>query len=80
MEQTQDSELADAVCREIARLPLPQGQAVAMRYLENSDYSRIAADLNCTEAAARSHVSKALAGLRKRLRRLFDKEPCHEQT
>lgn len=80
LEQTLDTELADAVRREIARLPLQQGQAVAMRYLESRDYCQIADVLDCTEAAARSHVSKALAGLRKRLRTLFEKEPCHDQT
>jgi len=80
LEQTQDREITDTVRREIARLPLQQGQAVILRYLENSEYSQIACALDCTEAAARSHVSKALAGLRKRLRRLFDKEPCHDQT
>jgi DNA-directed RNA polymerase specialized sigma24 family protein len=38
-----------------------------MRYFEQKDYAAIAAALGCTEAAARSHVSKAIARLRSKL-------------
>jgi RNA polymerase sigma factor (sigma-70 family) len=80
LEQAGDSELADRVRREIARLPVQQGQAVMMRYLEGRDYRHIAGELDCSEPAARSHVSKALSNLRQRLSRFFDKEPCHDKT
>ena len=48
----------------IARLPFRQGRAVVMRYLEQQDYGTIAEKLCCTEAGARSHVSKAIATLK----------------
>jgi RNA polymerase sigma factor (sigma-70 family) len=80
LELAVDAELADRVRREIARLPARQGQAVMMRYLEGRDYRQIAGELACGEAAARSHVSKALAALRKRLSGLLDKEPCHDES
>jgi len=38
-----------------------------MRYFEQKDYPAIAACLGCTEAAARSHVSKAVATLKGKL-------------
>ena len=61
------AEVVARVRRTIARLPNRQGQAIVMRYFEQKDYATIAAGLGCTEAAARSHVSKALATLRNRL-------------
>jgi len=60
-------EVRQAVRRAIARLPVKQGRAIVMRYLEQQDYPAIAARLSCSEATARSHVSKAVATLRSRL-------------
>jgi RNA polymerase sigma factor (sigma-70 family) len=60
-------ELATIVRREICRLPAKQAKAVVMRYLEQKDYQAIAGKLFCSEAGARSHVSKALATLKSRL-------------
>jgi len=61
------AELRQAVRRAIASLPVRQGRAIVMRYLEQQDYPAIAAVLGCSEATARSHVSKAVATLRSRL-------------
>jgi len=60
-------ELVTIVRRAVSQLPAQQGRAVVMRYLEQQDYSRIAAELCCTEAGARSHVSKAIATLKRKL-------------
>ncbi len=60
----EQAELRQAVRRAIASLPARQGRAVVMRYLEQRDYPAIAAGLGCSEATARSHVSKAVAALR----------------
>jgi len=61
------AELRRAVRRAIASLPAKQGRAIVMRYLEQQDYPAIATVLGCSEATARSHVSKAVAALRHRL-------------
>jgi RNA polymerase sigma factor (sigma-70 family) len=61
------TELYQAVRRAIARLPERQGRAVVMRYLEQQDYETIAVSLGCSEATARSHVSKAVAALKSQL-------------
>lgn len=58
------TELRQVVRRAIASLPTKQGRAIVMRYLEQQDYPAIAAVLGCSEATARSHVSKAIATLR----------------
>jgi RNA polymerase sigma factor (sigma-70 family) len=60
-------ELHQAVRRALARLPEKQGRAVVMRYLEQKDYEAIGAGLGCSEATARSHVSKAVAALKSQL-------------
>jgi RNA polymerase sigma factor (sigma-70 family) len=62
-----DSELAGKVRQAIARLPAKQSRAIVMRYFEQQDYLRIAQKLGCSEAGARSHVSKALATLKGKL-------------
>jgi len=67
-------ELVTMVKRAIVQLPAKQGRAVVMRYLEQQDYGNIAAQLCCSEAGARSHVSKALAALKGKLANLTDKE------
>ncbi len=61
------TELYQAVRRAIARLPEQPGRAVVMRYLEQKDYRTIAGHLGCSEATARSHVSKAVAALKSQL-------------
>lgn len=61
------AERRQAVRRAIASLPIKQGRAIVMRYLEQQDYPAIASVLGCSEATARSHVSKAVASLRNRL-------------
>jgi RNA polymerase sigma factor (sigma-70 family) len=62
-----DEETLTIVRKEIAKLPEKQSQAIVMRYIEQNDYAVIAGKLNCTEDTARSHVSKAIASLRKNL-------------
>jgi RNA polymerase sigma factor (sigma-70 family) len=66
-ERLDRDELATMVRREICRLPAKQAKAVVMRYLEQQDYQAIAGRLSCSEAGARSHVSKALTTLKSRL-------------
>ena len=61
------AELHHTVRRAIARLPDKQSRAVVMRYLEQKDYETIAVNLGCSEATARSHVSKAVAALKGKL-------------
>jgi RNA polymerase sigma factor (sigma-70 family) len=56
-----------AVRRAIAELPQRQARALVKRYLEQEDYPAIAASLGCSEATVRSHVSKAVATLRRKL-------------
>ena len=60
------AELSAQVREAIAQLPVKQGQAILMRYLEQRDYSEVAERLRCSSQAARSHVCKALAALKKR--------------
>jgi RNA polymerase sigma factor (sigma-70 family) len=67
-------ELAMLIRREISRLPYKQANAIVMRYLEQQDYQAIAGKLSCTEASARSHVSKALAALKSKLAALAYQE------
>jgi RNA polymerase sigma factor (sigma-70 family) len=61
------TELQRTVRQAIAGLPDKQGRALVMRYLEQQDYEAIAAALGCSEATARSHVSKAVAALKGQL-------------
>jgi RNA polymerase sigma factor (sigma-70 family) len=61
------TELHRTVRRAITCLPEKQGRAVVMRYLEQKDYETIAVSLGCSEATARSHVSKAVAALKSQL-------------
>jgi RNA polymerase sigma factor (sigma-70 family) len=74
-----DADLCEVVRRAIADLGHQQGQAVVMRYLEEKEYAHLASELGCTEVAARSHVSKALAALRQKLSGIFDKETTRER-
>jgi RNA polymerase sigma factor (sigma-70 family) len=66
-EKADKSELADIVRRGIAQLPAKQSKAIVMRYLEQQSYESIAEKLSCSEAGARSNVSKALANLKAKL-------------
>ena len=67
-------ELVEKVRRAVSRLPAKQGKAIVMRYLEQQDYGSIAVELCCTEAGARSHVSKALAALKGKFATLAEQE------
>ena len=62
-----DNELAQKVRYAITQLPAKQAKAVMMRYLEQKDYEAVAAELKCTQATARSNVSKALVTLKRKL-------------
>jgi RNA polymerase sigma-70 factor (ECF subfamily) len=65
-----ESELAGKIRQAISQLPARQSRAIVMRYLEQQDYKKISAELGCTEAGARSNVSKAVATLKKKLANL----------
>jgi len=67
-------ELVEKVRRALSRLPAKQGKAIVMRYLEQQDYGNIAAQLRCSQAGARSHVSKAIATLKGKLATLTEQE------
>lgn len=69
-EKIGNSELAQIVRRAISKLPAKQSRAIVMRYLEQQDYKGIAEKLCCTEAGARSNVSKAIATLKSKLANL----------
>ena len=71
-EKVSNSELAAKVRQAVAQLPPKQAKAIVMRYFQQQDYSDIAQQLKCTQAGARSHVSKAIATLRARLAALAD--------
>jgi len=60
-------ELAAKLRRAIAQLPTKQAKAIVMRYLEQQSYKEVAEKLRCSEAGARSNVSKALAILKTKL-------------
>ena len=72
-EKISDSELVALVRRAIAQLPTRQSRAIVMRYVEQQSYEAVAEKLGCSEAGARSNVSKALAALKRKLRNLFQK-------
>ncbi len=67
-------ELVEKVRKALSRLPAKQGKAIVMRYLEQQDYENIAAQLRCSQAGARSHVSKAIATLKGKLAALAEQE------
>lgn len=66
-EKVSRSELVGIVRRAIAQLPAKQSMAIVMRYFEQQGYEAVAEKLNCSEAGARSHVSKAVATLKRKL-------------
>jgi len=67
-----DVELAEKVRQAITQLPAKQAKAIVMRYLEQEDYQTIARKLGCSEAGARSNVSKAVASLKRKLATLTE--------
>ena len=67
-----NSELVGKVRVAIAELGAKQARAIVMRYLEQKDYQAIAEKLGCSEAGARSNVSKAVATLRGKLAALVE--------
>ncbi len=73
-EKVSRSELVGIVRRTIAQLPARQSKAIVMRYFEQQSYEAVADKLNCTEAGARSHVSKAVATLKRKLATLTECE------
>lgn len=64
-----DVALADAVRRACATLPPRQRAAVVLRFWEDLDYRRIAAELGCRESTVRAAVHRGLAALRVELSR-----------
>ncbi len=73
-EKVSESELEDRVRLAVSQLPAKQARAIVMRYFEQKDYGNIAEKLRCSEAGARSHVSKALATLKTRFATLAKRE------
>jgi RNA polymerase sigma factor (sigma-70 family) len=57
----------ERIRRAVASLPQKQSKAVVMRYLNQKSYEDIATVLNCTEATARSNVSKGLVSVKRKL-------------
>jgi RNA polymerase sigma factor (sigma-70 family) len=64
-EKNRDFEAVYRLRKAIAGLPHRQSRALVMRYFEQKDYETIAGVLNCSVATTRSHVSKALSGLKR---------------
>lgn len=56
-----------AVWAEVDRLPLRQRQVVYLRYRSDLEFEEIGHTLGITASAARSHATKAMATLRRRL-------------
>ena len=73
-EEADDRELAAKVRLLIAQLPEKQSRAIVMRYFEQKEYGDIADKLGCSDAGARSNVSKALATLKGKLATFADQE------
>jgi RNA polymerase sigma factor (sigma-70 family) len=67
-------ELAVKLRKAISLLPARQSTAIVLRYFEQKDYDVIANKLQCSNAGARSHVSKALATLKNKLAHLYKTE------
>jgi RNA polymerase sigma factor (sigma-70 family) len=67
-------ELAKKLRKTISQLPENQSAAIVLRYFEQKEYDAIAEKLGCSNAGARSHVSKALATLKNKLSHLYKTE------
>ena len=59
--------IRDRVWDEVRRLPVRQAQAIALHYLEDLPVSDIAAILECSESAVKTHLTRARARLAERL-------------
>jgi RNA polymerase sigma factor (sigma-70 family) len=66
--------LALKLRKAVSQLSEKQSAAVVLRYFEQKDYQAIAGKLKCSNAGARSHVSKALATLKNKLSHLYEIE------
>ncbi|MHC4461930.1 MAG: RNA polymerase sigma factor [Planctomycetota bacterium] len=73
-EKVSRNELVAKIRQAVAHLPAKQSKAIVMRYFEQHSYEAVAEKLNCSEAGARSHVSKAVATLKSKLATLRDEE------
>jgi len=71
-ESVGNSELVGRIRRAISQLPAKQGRAIVMRYFEQEEYQAISEKLGCSEAGARSNVSKAVATLKGKLAALLE--------
>lgn len=70
-----EAAVEDAAAWELVKsLPSTQRAAVVLRFYEDLSYAQIALVLDCAEATARSHVHRALARLRDRLREQEDEQ------
>lgn len=67
-----NSELVGRIRRAISQLPAKQARAIVMRYFEQEEYQAISEKLGCSEAGARSNVSKAVATLKGKLAALVE--------
>lgn len=67
-------ELMKKLRKAISLLPDKQSTAIVLRYFEQKDYDAIAGNLHCTNAGARSHVSKALATLKNKFAHFYKTE------
>ena len=72
-ESVGNSELVGRIRRAIAQLPAKQSRAIVMRYFEQKEYQAISEKLGCSEAGARSNVSKAVATLKSKLATLAER-------
>jgi RNA polymerase sigma factor (sigma-70 family) len=57
-----------AVARALARLPIGQRKALELRVIDEQPYARVAAELGCSETAARIRVMRALDSLTRLLK------------
>ena len=71
-ESVGNSELVGKLRRAIAQLPVKQSRAIVMRYFKQKEYKSISEKLGCSEAGARSNVSKAVATLKGKLAALLE--------
>ena len=72
VDKVSNSELVAKVRQAVAQLPPKQAKAIVMRYFEQKNYQAVAEKLKCSEAGARSHVSKAIATLKNKLATVRD--------
>jgi RNA polymerase sigma-70 factor (ECF subfamily) len=66
-ERASAAQLGSRLRGALARLPVEQRAAVALRVVGEQSYDEIAAALDCTPAAARQRVARGLRGLRTRI-------------